>query len=86
MNITPSQTEEFIFDLIDSKWYISELEKLKRNDGEIVLKVNLKAVLARKMRSRIWGYLQREYLYLVTERGLTLTYKTYNISKRKDIL
>ena len=33
----------------------------------------------------VWGYSQGEYLYLSTERGLTTTYKSHGINKKKDI-
>ena len=51
-----------------------------RNPG---LKIELKNVLAKKMRIRVRRYLQVECLYSLTYRGLAMKYKTYNISKKK---
>ena len=70
----------------DSKGYTGELEKLRCDNSEIVSKVNLKAAFFKEMRLRVWGYLQGEYLYLVTERGLIMKKKTYSIVRRKHIV
>ena len=37
------------------------------------------------MRLKIWGYSQGDYLYSITELGLTMNYKPYSIAKSKDI-
>ena len=37
------------------------------------------------MRLHVWGYSQGEYFYLLTERGLTIQYKSYGITKKIDI-
>ena len=62
--------ERLYADLRDSKGYIGELQKLRWEGSKIVLKVNFKAALAKKMRLKVWGYLQGKCLYLLTKPGL----------------
>ena len=38
------------------------------------------------MRLRVWGYAKGEYLYMLTDGGLTLKYKTYTIKSLDDAL
>ena len=61
------------------------LEKLRHEDSNLVLKINLKNSVSKTVRLRVWGYSLGEYLYLLTYRRLMIKYKTYSISKRKDI-
>ena len=65
--------ERVYIDLRDSKEYTGELEKIRRDNSEEVLKVKLNGAF-KKMRLRVWGCLQVKYLYLVTERGITMKY------------
>lgn len=58
-------------------------ERIKYDDSDIVLKINLKVALTKNMRLRVWGYLQGEYLYLLNEPSLALKYRTYGIDKKK---
>ena len=44
-------------DLRDSRAYTGEMEILRRNNSEIVLKVHLKEIFTKKMKLRVWGYL-----------------------------
>lgn len=60
-------------DLRDSEVYTDNSKK--------VLKINLKIALTRKMRLRVRGYLQGDYMYLKTECRLTIKYKTNSIAK-----
>ena len=62
--------ERLYADLRDSKGYIGELQKLRWEGRKIVLKVNFKAALAKKMRLKVWSYLQGKCLYLLTKPGL----------------
>ena len=65
--------ERVYIDLRDSKEYTGELEKIRRDNSEKVLKVKLNGAF-KKMRLRVWGCLQVKYLFLVTERGITMKY------------
>ena len=72
-----SNAEERInVDVRDCKSYTNELEKLRCDSGDLVLKINLKNFLVKKLRLRVWGYSQREYLGLLNNRGL-MKHKTY---------
>ena len=59
--------ERLYADLRDSKGYIGELQKLRWEGSKIVLKVNFKAALPKKVRLKVWGYLQGKCLYLLTK-------------------
>ena len=79
-----SNADERIY--VDTKGnndYTDELEKLRHDDSDLVLKINLKNGLAKKLRLRVWVYSQREYLYLLSNRRLTINYKTYSIAKKR---
>ena len=62
--------ERLYADLRESKGYIGELQKLRWEGSKIVLKVNFKAALPKKVRLKVWGYLQGKCLYLLTKPGL----------------
>ena len=59
--------ERLYADLRDSKGYIGQLQKLIWEGNKIVLKVNFKVALAKKMRLKVWGYLQDKCLYFLTK-------------------
>ena len=71
--------ERIYLDLRDSMAYTSELEKLRRDDSNLICKTELKNVLATRMRMGIWGYSQGEYLHLLSDKGLAMKFKTYSI-------
>ena len=75
--------EQIYLDLRHSKGYTNKLEKLRRDESDLLLKIEFKNALQKKMRLRVWGYLQGEYLYLLTNCGLTMNYKTHTIEKEK---
>lgn len=43
-------------DMRTSKENTEKLEKIERDDSDLTLKTNLKALLTKKMRLRVWGY------------------------------
>ena len=43
-------------DMRTSKENTEKLEKIERDDSDLTLKTNLKALLTQKMRLRVWGY------------------------------
>ena len=71
--------------LLDITEYSGELEKLRHDDSGLILKINLKNALTKKLRLKLSEYFQGKYLYLLSNWGLTMKYKKYNISKRKEI-
>ena len=77
--------ERVYIDLKDRKEYTVVLKKLRRDNSDIVLKVGLKNALTKKMRLRIWHYLQGKYLYLATECRLKIKYRTHSIENEKTL-
>ena len=68
-----------------SNEYTEELEKLNRAHSELTLKINIKTPITKKMGFRVCEYSQRKYLYFLTERRLTMKYKSFAIAKKRDI-
>ena len=66
-------------DLQQSRGYTDELEKPSRNNSSIIISIQTKAALTKKMRLRVWGYTNGEYIYLLHNGSLTLKYKMYTI-------
>ena len=48
--------------------------------------VTLKAAATKKMRLRVVGYYQGEYMYIMSNLGLLLTFKDYGIVEQNEIL
>ena len=63
-----------------------ELEKVVRNDSPLTLTITLRAAATKKMRLRVVGYYQGEYLYSMTNLGLLLSYKDYGIVLRNEMV
>ena len=87
----PTESEYFTnadkkvyINLIDGIGSTDELEKLRREDNKLILKINLKNALTKIMWVRLCGYSQGQYLYLITDFGLTIKYKMYSLANRKD--
>ena len=68
-----------------SKEYTDELEKLNLERSELTLKINVKAPITEKMCFWVCEYSQQKYLYPLTERKLTMKYKSFAIAKKRDI-
>ena len=66
--------------------YTDEIEKPSRNDTELTVTTETKSPLAKKMRLRVWGYNNGEYLYLLRDGKLMLKYKTYKIKALDDVI
>ena len=71
--------ERLYVDLRQSHGYTDELEKPSRNDSKMTISIETKNPLAKKMRLRVWGYTNGEYIYLLQDGSLTLKYKTYTL-------
>ena len=65
--------------------YTEEIEKPSRNDTKLKVTTETKPPLAKKLRLRIWGYTNDEYLYMLREGELMLKYKTYTIKALDDV-
>ena len=72
--------ERLYLDLRRAKGYTGELKtKIKG----ITLNMMLKNV-TKKVKLKVWGYSQGEYLYVLSAQGLTMRYKTYTVTKEND--
>ena len=78
--------ERLYIDLRQSNGYTKELEKPKRNDSKITIIIKTKESLAKKMRLRVWGYADGEYIYLLNDGSLTLKYKTCTLKSQYEEL
>ena len=67
--------ERLYADLRDSKGYIKKKKKLRWEGSKIFLKVNFKAAIPKKVRLKVWSYLQGKCLHLLTKPGLKKTKK-----------
>ena len=79
---TTEKDDRLYINLRRSKGYTDELEKIYRDDAQLALTINLKAVAAKKLRYRITAWSQGEYWYALSNKGYVMTYKNYNISKQ----
>ena len=61
------------------------MEKPTRNDSKMIIKVELKNPLVRKMRFKVWGYSNGEYFYMLLNSGLTVKYKTYSKTMNDEL-
>ena len=68
-----------------SKGYMGEFERVNWDDSDLSVTVNLKAATAKKMRLRIMGYFQGEYVYMLGKDGLIMNYKEYGMNKQKTV-
>ena len=68
-----------------SNIYTGELEKINRNDSNLILMVTLKTAAAKKMRLRVIGYYQGEYLHTLSNQVILLTFKYYSIVEQNKM-
>ena len=78
--------ERLYIDLRPSHGYTDELEKPTRNDSKMTITIETKTSLAKKMRLRVWGYINGEYIYLQHDGSLTLKYKKYTLRSQYEEL
>ena len=58
-----------------------------RNEFKLNVTIELRYPLAKKkMRLRVWGYTNREYLYMLTGGSLTVKHKTFTIKSLDEAL
>ena len=84
-NYFTNTDKKLYIDMRRSESYTDELEKLTRDDSDLLLTVKLKAAATKKMRLRVTGYSQAEYYYTLSNKGIIMSYKNYSISKEIDI-
>ena len=65
--------------------YTREVEKISRNDSNLLLTVTLKAVAQSKMRLRVTVFYQGEYLCTLSNQGILMSFKKYTITEQSDI-
>ena len=68
-----------------SKGYTGEFEWVNRDDSDLSITIDLKAAAAKKMRLRMTGYFQDEYMYMLDKDGLIMNYKEYGVNKQKTV-
>ena len=78
--------EKLFIDLRRAKSYTGELEKINRDDSDLTITVTLKAATTKKMRLRVTGHYQGEYLYSLSNEGLIMNYKEYGVNKPNSIV
>ena len=61
------------------------LEKINRIDSDLTITVTLKAATTKKMRLRVTGHYQGEYLSSLSSEGLIMNYKEYGVNKPNTI-
>ena len=78
--------EKLYVDLRRGRGYSNELERIVRNDSSLTLTVTLKNAATKKMRLRVVGYYQGEYIYTMANLGLLLYYKDYGIVAQNEMV
>ena len=64
--------ERIYLDMRDSKGYTNELVKLKINYKDLILKLEFKNIVVDKLCLRMWAYSQGEYLYVLSNREISM--------------
>ena len=78
--------EKLYVDLRRGRGYSNELERIVQNDSSLTLTITLRTAAAKKMRLRVVGYYQGEYIYTMTNIGLLLSYKDYGIVAQNEMV
>ena len=82
-----SESDEKLYvDLRRGRGYISELEKVVRNDSSLTLTITLRNAATKNLRLRVVGYYQDKYLYFMTNLVLLLSYKDYGIVTQNEMV
>ena len=80
-----SAHKKFFINLRCEKSYTNEIEKLNRDDSNLLVTIMLKNAAVKKMRLRVTGFYQGKYLYLLSNNGLIMNYKEYRVKKNKKV-
>ena len=85
-NIYFADSDERVYiDIRRSKGYAGEFERVNWDDSDLRITIDLKAAAAKKMRLRVTGYFQGEYMYMLSKDGLIMNYKEYSVDKQKTV-
>ena len=63
---------------------MGEFERVNQDDSDLSITIDLKAAAAKKMRLRMTGYFQGEYMYMLGKDRLIMNYKEYSVNKQKN--
>ena len=77
--------ERVYIDIRRTKGYTGEFERVNRDDSNLSVTVDIKAATAKKIRLRVTGYFQVEYMYMLGKDGLIMNYKEYDVNKQKPV-
>ena len=77
--------EKLFINLRRGKGYTDELEKINRDNSDLMITVTLKAATTKKMRLRVTGHYQGEYLYSLSKERFIMNYTEYGVNKPNDI-
>ena len=78
--------EKLYVDIRRGRCFSNELERIVRNDSSLTLTITLQNAAVKKMRLRVVGYYQGEYIYSMTNLGLLLSYKDYGIVAQNEMV
>ena len=78
--------EKLHVDIRRGRGFPNELERIVRNDLSLTLTITLQNAAVKKMRLRVVGYYQGEYIYSMTNLGLLLSYKDYGIVAQNEMV
>ena len=65
------------------KAHTKEFERVKRDASNLLITVELKVPTAKQSRLYVIGYYQVEYIYILSNNGLTTNYKECTVQKTK---
>ena len=77
--------KKIFIDLRRRKGYTNKIEKINTDNSDPLITITLKATAAKKMRLRVTGYYQGEYLYSLSNEGVIMNCKEYGVSKPKSV-
>ena len=78
--------EKLYVDIRRGRGFSNELERIVRNDSCLTLTITLQNAAVKKMRLRVVGYYQSEYIYSMTNLGLLLSYKDDGIVAQNEMV
>ena len=77
--------ERLYTDLRRSKGHTGQFERVNRNDSDLTITIELKNPLTKKMRLKVTGYYQGEYMHMLDNNGLIMNYMEHGV-KRESIV
>ena len=80
-----SSDERRYIDLRRSKGHTREFEQVNRNDSDLTITIELKNLLTKRMRLRVTGYYQGEYMYMLGNNGLIMNYMEYGVKRESKV-